>query len=99
VTNAGYACYDCQHHGGAYMVHDHVWDAAWPDYWKVKRSRAHLPERRDRILCLCLGCLSRRLGRPLTPDDFDLEVPLNESVRVGIEMGERTKGAPRPLEP
>jgi hypothetical protein len=38
-----------------YMVHDHVWKAAGVESWGG---------------CLCVGCLEKRLGRRLTPDDF-----------------------------
>jgi hypothetical protein len=27
--------------------------------------------------CLCIGCLEKRLGRNLTPEDFDWNSPLN----------------------
>ena len=31
---------------------------------------------------LCIGCLERRLGRLLTPEDFNLEIPLNQFQRM-----------------
>jgi hypothetical protein len=38
-----------------FMVHDAVWQAAGMEEWSG---------------CLCVGCIERRLGRALTPDDF-----------------------------
>lgn len=86
-------CYDCKRAAGSYMVHRPVWDRAWPEYRELKRSlvskykgtpgwfRAHLE--------LCLGCLEKRLGRPLSPDDFDLSLPINDGVRLGLSMRAR----------
>lgn len=39
-----------------YIVHDHIWMAAGMEPWGG---------------CLCIGCLERRIGRRLTPEDFD----------------------------
>jgi hypothetical protein len=39
-----------------YCVHNHIWSAAGMDGFGG---------------CLCIGCLERRLGRELIPDDFD----------------------------
>jgi hypothetical protein len=38
-----------------YIVHDHVWKTSGMESWGG---------------CLCIGCLERRIGRRLTPDDF-----------------------------
>lgn len=38
-----------------YMVHDHVWKAAGMEPYGG---------------CLCVGCLEKRIGRQLIPDDF-----------------------------
>jgi hypothetical protein len=38
-----------------YFVHDHVWKASGMEPWGG---------------CLCIGCLEKRIGRQLTPDDF-----------------------------
>lgn len=38
-----------------YIVHDHLWKAAGMEPWGG---------------CLCIGCLERRIGRPLIRDDF-----------------------------
>ena len=45
-----------------YIVHDTIWRAAGMGPWSG---------------CLCIGCLERRLGRPLTPDDFPADDDLN----------------------
>ena len=39
-----------------YFVHNHVWKAAGMEPWDG---------------CLCVGRLEKRIGRRLTPDDFD----------------------------
>lgn len=44
-----------------YMVHDHVWKAAGMEPWGG---------------VLCIGCLEKRIGRRLIPDDFTDE-PFN----------------------
>lgn len=43
-----------------YMVYDHVWERAGVEGYGG---------------CLCIGCLEKRIGRPLIPDDFDKEHP------------------------
>lgn len=84
-------CYDCKRSGGSFMVKDAVWKEAWPEYAELKRSlnqkykgtneqfRAHLN------LCLC--CLSKRLKRKLKKEDFDLTLPINDLIVLGMEMG------------
>jgi hypothetical protein len=42
-----------------FFVHDHVWRAAGMTDWSG---------------CLCVGCLEKRIGRRLTPDDFSNHV-------------------------
>jgi hypothetical protein len=46
-----------------YMVHDHLWAAAGMD---------------EDGGCLCIPCLERRLGRPLTGADLKPAVPVNQ---------------------
>jgi hypothetical protein len=43
-----------------YIVHDHVWKAAGMEPWGG---------------VLCVGCIEQRIGRRLTPDDFDHDHP------------------------
>jgi hypothetical protein len=62
-------CTDCQTTCGEamdYMVHDRLW-----------YGPAHASSRQF----LCLSCLSRRLGRRLTVDDFT-PAPVNNRIRV-----------------
>lgn len=61
------------------MVHNRVWAEAFPDYPTVKRSFRYTPIP-ARFVNLCLECLTRRLGRPLTPGDFT-DAPINEGLR------------------
>lgn len=86
-------CYDCRRASGSYMVKDKVWREAWPDYAVLKRSLVRrykgTPEWFRAHLVLCLGCLERRLGRNLTQDDFDLSLPINEGVALGLRMAGR----------
>jgi Protein of unknown function (DUF2695) len=58
-----FKCHDCGNDFDeySYMVHDHVWNAGG------------LSE--DGGL-LCIGCLEKRIGRRLHPEDFE-DVPLN----------------------
>ncbi len=50
--------YTHDHRSETYFVHDHIWKAVGmkPGGWDG---------------CLCIGCLEKRIGRPLTPDDFN----------------------------
>jgi hypothetical protein len=45
-----------------FYVHDHVWKAAGMGPWGG---------------VLCVGCLEQRIGRRLTPDDFDPDHPFS----------------------
>ena len=78
------ACFDCGCGWEAlqgYMVRDHLWEEAWPNYgaterlvrWLYRDPSCHALS----WLLLCLPCLSARLGRKLTLDDFDFTIPLN----------------------
>jgi hypothetical protein len=64
----GFDCMDCRantlHLDEFYMVHDEIWESAIP---KKKRTRM-----------ICIGCLEKRLGRLLTPQDFT-DAPVNKS--------------------
>lgn len=74
-----------------YMVLDRVWDAAGMPS-EVRLS----PAGRFFVFSpgvLCIGCLERRLGRRLTPPDFE-DVPLNEphenmTLRLADRLGYR----------
>lgn len=86
-----FCCYDCKRHCGSFMVKDAVWRTAWPEYAAKKRALRQkydgTPEYFRASLQLCLHCLQKRLGRKLVPDDFDLTVPLNDLIVLGMEMG------------
>ena len=43
-----------------YIVHKHIWNAAGMEEYGG---------------CLCIGCLEKRIGRELTPEDFDADHP------------------------
>ena len=63
-------CADCRvdvHEIGEwYMVHDNVWEQAWPGHSIVPYGYA----------ILCIGCLEKRIGRTLTRPDFT-DAPVN----------------------
>lgn len=52
-----------------YMVHDHIWTAAFKDGTPTDHSGKPTG-------MLCVGCLESRLGRELGPDDFT-DYPIN----------------------
>jgi hypothetical protein len=86
-----------------YMVKNHVWDQAVPDYKHLKTVlKEQFPgtespplgcsawaKNWDHRACvqLCFECLEQRLGRSLTIEDFDLQIPVNLGVRLGFELG------------
>ena len=59
---------------GNYMVHDHVWREAMGD---------------NKAGFLCLDCLEIKLGRKLRLKDFQPELPVNDEIFFGYEMGKR----------
>lgn len=81
------------------MLHDAVWVQAMPNYKEVSAAlRAQFPSRGERhtdprsSVQLCFDCVEKRLGRPLTDDDFPL-VPVNAWVSASLR--ERiTRGMP-----
>lgn len=60
-----------------YMVHDHVWTAAWPDTKQLNGAAKPLSE------ILCLRCLEQRIGRALTRSDFT-DAPVNDYIVRGL---------------
>lgn len=78
-------CHDCESDADNYMVKDLVWRRAFPDYKKV-RFQLKVEGKDPRIL-LCFDCLEKRLGRLLTAEDFDLSVPVNAGIALGIRIG------------
>ena len=70
----------------AYMVRESIWKEAFPDYLLV---RDHLRQQKVRskgfwAVVLCPECLSKRLGRPLTLDDFTW-APINDWFRLDAD--------------
>lgn len=75
-----FGCFDCRKNTCAnYMVEPSVWRQAFPNYAEVKSCN------RDLFVELCFDCLSRRLGRSLTLNDFS-DAPVNEGVRLGYRL-------------
>ncbi|MGO8876378.1 MAG: hypothetical protein ACLQNG_11525 [Acidimicrobiales bacterium] len=73
-----------------YIVHDSVWEAAGMPSELLVFPAGPVVVRPG---ILCIGCLERRLGRCLTPDDFD-DWPVNEpnpnqTARLADRMGPR----------
>jgi hypothetical protein len=64
-------CADCRVDVGRinewFMVHDNVFEQAWPGHGVVPFGHA----------ILCIGCLEHRLGRTLTRPDFT-DAPVND---------------------
>jgi hypothetical protein len=51
---------EVDHHSEVYMVRDRIWQAAGMEGFGG---------------CLCIGCLEQRIGRMLTPKDFNRKHP------------------------
>lgn len=68
-------CHDCRGLYSIYMVYDGIWHEAL----KTKKAL-------QTIRVLCLGCLERRLGRPLTIENFTW-APVNDGIRLGHALG------------
>lgn len=84
-------CHDCKRSGGDFMVKDVVWREAWPEYAEKKRELLQkykgTNEHFRTHLNLCLCCLQKRLKRKLKKEDFDLTLPVNDLIVLGMEMG------------
>jgi hypothetical protein len=67
-------CHDCRglHHD--YMVKRPIWALAVPP------KLTHIK--------ICLHCLQQRLGRQLTPNDFDFTIVINKDLLFGCTMGQ-----------
>jgi hypothetical protein len=59
-------CLDCGEHACIYMVDDDIWEHAVPENVYAVN------------VFLCLPCLTARVGRPLTRDDFPAHIPAND---------------------
>lgn len=49
------------------------------DLWKKITSKSFKGHRHSKGM-LCLNCVEKRLGRRLSPQDFDLTIPVNEDI-------------------
>lgn len=67
-------CEDCEQPAPTTYI---VADYLWHEYGN-KKGR------------LCINCFERRLGRPLTSDDFEC-VPVNDVLFFGVQMGKNKK--------
>jgi len=86
IPNFG-ECYDCRNQAVWYMVRNEVWGEAWPDYLKLRTQLRLQNQGKPVHLLLCFKCLSKRLGRELTIDDFDLNIVSNHGILLGFELG------------
>lgn len=68
-----------------YMVHDVVWAAAGMST--------------EEQGMLCVGCLEKRLGRQLSPDDFTDAVINRMDFQMSARLRHRTGLGPDPMEP
>lgn len=84
-------CHDCKRPCGSYMVKDAVWKQAWPEYAAKRQALVQKYKGTSEFfranLNLCLGCLQKKLGRKLQKEDFDLTLPINNLLLVGMELG------------
>jgi hypothetical protein len=76
IHNLDSRCHDCSRHGTGYMVRHEVWDAALSE---KERERTE-------SLLLCLACVSKRLGRMLTPTDFDPKFRINWPIFCAFQI-------------
>ena len=86
-------CFDCDTDTVGYSVHDGVWLKAWPTYAADKQEAAAKYGKDERgqrhpmgCLCLCFNCLEKRLGRRLTPLDFDFKRIINRGILFGMRF-------------
>jgi len=107
MHSKAFHCFDCDSRDAfLYFVHDDIWAQAWPDY---QEEKAKAVERNGKYLivngvkrshpmnclCLCIPCLEKRLGRPLTLNDFD-DSSANDPVRFGFSLRTGVPMEPRP---
>ena len=72
-------CSQCQGFHDIYMVKNDVWKSVVT------------PE--ETSIFLCFFCLQARLGRQLTPDDFDFTIVCNIPILFGLQMGKASMRA------
>lgn len=84
-------CEDCAILPEHYMVRNEVWALAWPDYEeeRMRRRRQWRHDGTGSFFCLlCFACLEKRLGRKLTANDFNLELPINKPIAFGMRLAQ-----------
>lgn len=90
-------CEDCGCWGFGYMLYRDVWEEAL-----TEEERDALSHGRKKGTLLCLACVQKRLGRPLTSEDFDPKYPINWPIFAAMEIRdaevrvERDMGGPMP---
>jgi len=76
------SCACCSGKNQPYMVHDHIWETAFPKPPMLETMWAQDPDtgKFERVpgtgFFACLPCLEKNLGRDLTTDDFT-DAPIN----------------------
>lgn len=80
------ACEDCGMWGYGYMLKNATWEKVLTD---EEREEIHYGTKKSAIICL--ACAQKRLGRPLTPDDFDLKYSINWPILCAMQIA-RTEG-------
>ena len=100
VMDARWHCHDCKGGNHDYMVKKEVWLQAWPTYHEehkallaeIRQARKEGRTNGRGHLLLCFNCLKKRLGRPLTVDDFDLDIIINDGIKLGVKLGLQAAG-------
>jgi len=59
---------------------------SFPNYREVKSKLPIAPGFNKPHVLLCFDCLEKRLGRNLRKNDFDLEIPVNAGIKLGIRF-------------
>lgn len=65
-------CSFCKAPFQGFMVRSEVWRKA------MRPNEQHLTP--------CMACVQHRLGRQLRVEDFDLSIPLNQNILLGIRL-------------
>ena len=84
------SCFDCGKDDGCYMIRDEVWNQAVPNYREIKRALREIAKIRG-YFCLCIDCLELRIGRPVGVKDFDLSMPANYNIALGMKLAARAR--------
>lgn len=88
-TGKQFNCWDCKLVHDSFMVKNEIWRQAFPDYVEQKRKlkEKHGLERPFLVtIHLCFRCLEKRLRRKLVPEDFNLLLPINHGIALGMTM-------------